>query len=67
MTKKLEPCPFCGGENVIANEVSSFAVNSIFKTAHIFKCHSCGTVIIIWAYTLSHAIEHYNRRGNNGI
>ena len=60
MSKKLKPCPFCGGEPGI----TCFLNNALIVREVYIYCPQCGTSIQYDFCSQDEAIEHWNRRAN---
>ena len=56
MSKKLKPCPFCGGKAEILN---------YSEDEWLVHCVICDGMVERWRKTEKEAIEQWNRRAND--
>ena len=61
MSEKLEPCPFCGSDDVFVVE------HHFYKTEDCFgvQCDNCKTQSYQFYDSKNEAIEAWNRRAKN--
>lgn len=58
--KRLEPCPFCGGEE-FKTGTPLVAIHE--RRMHVIHCENCGMQFIPDAGDWGEAVEKMNRRG----